>query len=1657
MRTAGLLLVAGCAAAVVAAAVAAPRTPPLAAVVGPAAVPAEPPVDPFPLRRQFLSDDQLDKLTADPRGPFRKLTKPEFEAKVRSAADAVRLARTPPQVVSATYRGRYEPGRLFGTAEWAVANPSGRPGLVPFDSLRLAVSEVKPATLFRGKPGGKELPGTFLSVGPERETTVSLEWSARGVEETDEERFELSLPAAAIGTFEFTLPADRLPQLTTAAGKRVEASGPFPGAADGERVWKWAAGGQSGLVLAVRPANTPGAEVTASRGAAYELSAGEVRAAFDFTLDSPRGSIREHTFTTDAGVVVTGVTGDGVERWKQEPADGQKAGTLSVAWREAANAVKVRVSAGVTLAGGAVGWNCPGVRPTGTLPGADAIEVLVAPELKLDGWNANDYRPVFSTTPKGLKLQFTGQLAAGPDNTRRPPTVRVRSAEPEVATDEQLAWRVEPGRTRLSATVKLKVLRGPLPQVVFRTPAGYALESAALVPEDPAVTFGPLPGTPNAWVVEPSRAVPTGGTVEVRLEFRGPPGPPAPDPADPAPAAVPIPFPAFAPAAAVERLGSLTVTGDGVSAAARTVLPVSPVGGGWEVKYRGKEPTGVGLFSPDPTPVSVDAVRLAVRSGECEATLVGRADDGPVGSLTVFVPHPNGRVIAADGMAAVPLPAAHLVHLLAVTDGWSAVAAGGAVPQGVFWRVTFAKPRTGPFEVPVSYPLPAVDPDELLVLPLPHVGGGRGDLVAELSTPLAAGYTLAEGPSGDLPQRVVLHPNAAQPPPATTSGRWQFADVRQLNQVDGDGGLTVTLSGRVTQAAGRSLEFTLPAAAHLESVQIGDKWLSVPPGEELRLPLPELPADGLTFDVRYRLPTPPLGPLPEYLSPRVELPGDEEVPVRWRFASGWLPWPGFAHDDRCDGRVAVRAGRVTVLRGIGFGLGGLVLAVGVRLVLKRSRWRTAVLLAVAGGCGAAVWVGSVGWLKVTQPPLFAGLGVLLLAAFRHTPPAPARRPSSAAKLTTAALVATAGVLVHAQPAGESAVVYVVGDGQTVYAPPAVLDKLAALAAPPLPDVLLTRATYSAVADDAAVLFDATFTLECPRDGRHAFTLPLAGVRLEAMQLDGKDAFPDASKPDRYTLAVTGEGRHTLTARFAVMPATTGGDREARFTGPEVHDCRVIFDASGKGRQPDVPTRRGGQTVSEANGRWTATADHGGERAVGVRWRESAGGVKTVLSVKEAAVWDATDSPEAGVWAAFAYRVESGAVDRFEIDIPAGLVVSKVLVRSADPRATPVGVRGWRIAPSGDGTRVVARLQQPVDGRPLVLVRAVPARPLAPNPVLRFPRAAGVTDRDSVYAVRFPGVGTAGIAVSGAIDFPADAITKDFPAVPEFAFDKAAPARVVKRNPNAVTELRPTLAPTPAFTPLSAEVLFTCGAWTEVEGSVRAGVKDAGFAEFIVPDAIDVRDVRAAGLVGWGRSGNKVQVWLKPQTPEALVRWAGSLPATGELPLPRWSTALAAAEPTTVRVRAANGYAVKPTQTTGLKPKLGSDGDSAFTFEGNPPAAKVDVTPLALSAAKPAEPPPPRPPPSVTPPPSPATALDPPPAGTSAGGFWPLFEAGGWAVGLVASAVLLRGWRWRPERVTVTGLLGLLAAGVGTPLGWAFAAAAGVGVLWRLGRVVRRLT
>ena len=69
---------------------------------------------------------------------------------------------------------------------------------------------------------------------------------------------------------------------------------------------------------------------------------------------------------------------------------------------------------------------------------------------------------------------------------------------------------------------------------------------------------------------------------------------------------------------------------------------------------------------------------------------------------------------------------------------------------------------------------------------------------------------------------------------------------------------------------------------------------------------------------------------------------------------------------------------------------------------------------------------------------------------------------------------------------------------------------------------------------------------------------------------------------------------------------------------------------------------------------------------------------------------------------------------------------------------------------------------------------------------------------------------------------------------------------------------------------------------------------------------------------------------------------------------------------------------------------------------------------------------------------------------------PLVGAVAWVLGLALAVVVFHGHRWRPERVAALGGLGLVAAGVGSGLGWVFAAVAGLGLLWRTWRVTRKL-
>src|SRR5439155_22523087 len=108
---------------------------------------------------------------------------------------------------------------------------------------------------------------------------------------------------------------------------------------------------------------------------------------------------------------------------------------------------------------------------------------------------------------------------------RRPPQIRIGGAEAEFTTDEGIEWRIESGRLRLDARVGVRVRRGPLFRLAFRTPANFAPGPIAAIPEDALAYSGTTSGPIPTVEVEFARPLLTGQHVELRFEFRGLPAP----------------------------------------------------------------------------------------------------------------------------------------------------------------------------------------------------------------------------------------------------------------------------------------------------------------------------------------------------------------------------------------------------------------------------------------------------------------------------------------------------------------------------------------------------------------------------------------------------------------------------------------------------------------------------------------------------------------------------------------------------------------------------------------------------------------------------------------------------------------------------------------------------------------------------------------------------------------------------------------------------------------------------------------------------------------------------------------------------------------------------------------------------------------------------
>lgn len=1659
-----LLLLVFCLAGV-AAAVPGDPVPRAAAVGGFAQVTRPRLPDPFPLRRVLLPSETDPRLIPEPGG-FRRLTLDEFEARVDLAAQELAARANPPRVREAVYRTAYSPGQLAGTAEWTVANPARRSGFAALDPLALAVGSAKwadgRAAILTHDTAADRPTGADLWVDDPTGGVVTVPWSLRGAPSADEDRFEIVAPVVPLAVWEVKLPADRTPAVPTAG---VLLSGPFPDGLPTEKRWRVTAGNVPRWELRVRRPAPPGdlLPLHAARAAAHTLSPGAATAVIEFKLESPRRAVRDWSFQVDAPLAVTDVTGDDVERWAVE------GGKLTVRLLEPATATRVRIGVSGPLPGGGTAWSCPTVKLLGGTLGADTVEAAIHPDFKLEGWTPGDYRLTGGGVPpdRGYRLTFVGTLAATDAEHRRPPAIRLRPAEVELATEEALDWHLDPGRNRLTAQVKARAVRGPATAVAVQLAAGHAVVGVTAVPDDPGLTWTAGPG--NTWSIEPSRPVGTGQAAEFRIEVAGPPAPFAGDPIMPEPLAVAVPWPKFAVLAATDRQGTIRVSaGGGLKANLPKAGPLAEDGA---VPYRGREPDGtIVLTAPRPA-VSLVAAEFDV-SGRSAVRLLARAE-GPVHSVTVYAPG-EATVRAESTIArARRLPALGTVGftpLFGATSGWAAVAAAGfpEVLNGSLWRVTFPTPERGEFAVWVE-DLPAEKGEDGLRIGRPVLcGADEAAVVVRGDGPRCPADEFRRAAKAFPPTVVVRDTPAQRVAPRDV----RYADLRLVSSAEA-GGLTATLSGSVSGAGG-GLAVGLPAGTVVESASVAGKRLPGVAGASGAIRLP-LPADSaVSFELRYRLPSTGNALLRTYRSPTPMLPGDPTPTRLWAFPDGGRAWPELRlqpdPEPRAAESVSVTPDPTAVA--VSYSLAAVLLGLAAALVRAGGRglWPFA---AMGLTLGTAVWAAPGGWPGLLRPAFVtvaAGVAVLVLVRpVRTSVSIPSASTASAPALLL--LLAVSGVAQAPAPA----VVYVVPDPANAsqfraFVPAAVLERLEKAAAPALPAATILTATYDAVAGEDAATVHATFTVLGTRAGNHSLVLPLSGIRLERATLDGKDAFPDTTDGTRIAVTIPGEGRRELRLKYAVPTVRRGADRECRFGVPDVPSTTVALVAGANGRQPEILSRRGGQKVLPTGAGPRAEADHGGGTTVAGRWRDGGtnDGAKPTVTVRELSLWDVGET-DATVTAAFAYRIAGGQLNRLTIQLPDSVETERVLVRAGDALSPIPGLQGWTVGPSSNGWHPLElRLQQPTDGRVLVVVVGHPRRPLTARPVLRMPRAdTEAGDRDSYHAIRLSGLNADGIGVAGAVDFPSEPLQKEF-ALPEFAWTSGPLARMVRRAPNAVAEFRPNLQPVPGFTAGPSEVIVTVGRRVSYDGLMRAADADGMAVEFTTPGGVRPTDVRGIALAGWGFTGGRVQAWFRQPVPSAAVRWSatsaadivppGGVPPEGlpvDVAWPRWSPS-AGGEPIRVTVRAAPGFELMEPAVVGAHPVAGAAaGEFAFTLEpGTHPPGRFK---LKAAAPKPAiapkgkavEPPAPKPePPSIPPP----LSNDPPVAEPAR--EWP-HGILAWCGGYVAVLWLARfGRRFRPECAAGVGVLGALAVGWSTVFGVGLFAVAAVGVLLRAARVLR---
>jgi len=1639
----------------------------------------------------FLPAERADAiLAAAGRDQFIKMPRSDFEKSVQNAARQLEAEKHPAQIVQANYRANWRSGSLSGTGRWQIQNPTGIAGAIALEPFNPAIENAKwadgtPALLYRGAIPGRAGTATLLwndGTGG----TLDFDWSLRGLDESEESRFELAFPPAPIAALELLLPVDRTPGVAEGQGF---ITGPFPAGDAPSRLWKLSNCNQGRVELAIRKARTSvgSAKEILSRSAHWSIGATGPIGTIEVALESSRTNLIERKFQLDPELSVNELSGVSVESWRVLGSE------LFVRWKE--SLVDPRFTATVSSTSAMVPsntWLVPTIRMSDAIPGSETVEIQGTPEVKLEHWQPGDFRATASTNKRQTTLLFTAVLLASANDDRhdrKMPTLRYKASDTEFTTEESLDWRIEPGKNSLACTIAIRVIRGPLVALTVQTQPGYVPTNVTAIPDDPGLAWFATPGSPNTWTIEPSKAVAGGGALALKIDARGTVFPRPGHSGDPSPAVLALPFPRIRPIGAAERkLDFSARIAEGLKGTFSASTPGAEFGeGSIRAKFGNRDAEGEANVAAIPPTVSVSqsltVKRIDALLFGMTSTFQGKIERSLAFGILLTVPGHSEPSVILDGVTVkakrASLGSAFSFELLSA--GFQGLQSLGQIAElqtspSTVWFVPFPRPSLGEFSLVAEYSVAANVKPGALNLPIASVCGARMlEVRASLDAALAEEF---QPPTLPSPFEVELFSRKGIVPVETAKpSGWVIAEAKLLNRIDAAGNILCTLSGRVVEAAGPNLEIQHSGGfGILEGVSVGSHEVPMPvgrPRDGVRIPVS---GAGVQFEIRYRIPRDHRFAIAANLNVgEPQIPGVERIDTDWATSGESFFWPTLGtalHEPTAaNSQWVIQAG---TLRAAGYTLAALWLAFGwMRLFRPRRPAVDAACLAVVLLLGCASRLESQGWALVLRPMLFASLAVLCGNLLRAG--------GALARLQAPAIVFLILGPASAQ-APEPAIVYLVpgeAGALAAYAPKSLSAKLDALAKSPLPSAILTNALYSVHEREDLAAAEATFRIESNREAEQLLELPLVGIRLESAKLDGKTAHLDGSKADRFSLPLRGIGAHSLELRFAVPIASAGSDRELRFGAPDVPCCRIEFLAGLHARQLDIPTRKGSQTLAtEADG-LRLSADHGGGKTIQLRWRGegTADGSKPNIAVREASIWDLGEDGS-GCTSAFLYRIQGGTLSQLKFECPEALEIVSVHVRTLEIRPQSLGLKKWTAGKPANGwCPVTVALQNPSDGRIAMIVKLKPRKLLSVRPTLRVPRSTDAADaeRESDIGFRLQGgLVIDSMTATAAIELPADSIGKDFTSIADLMLDKQPLQQFYRRTTNATPEWKPLLG-TPALAKGdSLEIAYILGRKVEATGRITATIRDGAVLEFDFPAAFKLHELTGKNLGGWSRYGNRVTLWFAAGTTGAIEAiFHGSLAADGvgpngttleggiDLPLPRWlSSNGTAAKPLGLEIGPAPGFEIEGVAPNGFR----NAGESPptpgvwnYAADGTLPQPRVKVTVRHAESVRIAEPK------ALTnavlksvsePAPKPADStseVSPAPVATHFERYLPWIGGIAWFLGL---AIVAR-WparRW-PERIAFLGLLGAAALGFTSAAGIAMLALASLGLAARLRKML----